>query len=113
MSAVRHTVTVSAVTGTPDKYGDFTPTETSTAVTGLLFAPEGLVENADTDAPRVIGDATLYGVMPEMNSDDTVEHTSDCCTGEDFAYGVWQVVGGSNGWGGGRKATAIRRASTA
>lgn len=109
----RHTVTVSAVTTTTDGYGDSTTTSDSSDVAGLLFAPEGLIENAGTEAARVIGDASLYGVMPQMDSDDTVSHDSGCCDGEDFAHGTWQVVGGSKGWGGGRKATAIRRTASA
>lgn len=109
----RHTVTVSAVTTAPDAYGDSAPSPSTTTARNLLFAPEGLVENDGTDAARVIGDATLYGVMPSMDSDDTVEHASPCCDGADFAFGIWQVVGGSKGWGRGRKATAIRRTASA
>lgn len=111
---VRHTVTIAAVSTATDKYGDGTATTpTSVAVAGLLFAPEGLVENANTTAAKVVGDATLYGVMPAMDSDDTVTHSAPCCGGEDFAFGTWQVVGGSKGWGGGKKATAIRRTASA
>lgn len=105
----RHTVTVTAVTTTTDGYGDSTTTTDTTTASGLLFAPEGLVENEGTNAARVVGDATLYGVMPAMDSDDTIGHADSCCDGDDFAHGTWQVVGGSKGWGGGKKATAIRR----
>lgn len=109
----RHTVTTNAVTTPADQWGDADPTSSGTVSTGILFAPEGLTESTDSAAPTVIGDATLYGVLPHLNADDTVTHAAECCDGEDFLHGTWQVVGGSRGWGRGRKAVAIQRASAA
>lgn len=109
---MRHTVTRNAVTTTADPYGDGTTTTSTRTIRGLLFAPEGVVEG-DGNSPTVVGDATLYGVMPAMDSDDTVQHPTSCCNGEDFAHGLWLVVGGSRGWGSGRKATPIRRTASA
>lgn len=105
----RHTVSTNSVTTTADDLGDGSTSSSSATATDVLFAPEGLVENAGTDAPTVIGDATLYGVLPALMADDTVTHSAPCCDGADFALGTWQVVGGSKGWGGGKKAVPIRR----
>ena len=109
----RHTVTRNAVTATPDSYGDTTATSAASIIRNVLFAPEGVIEGDGTSSPTVVGDATLYGVMPPMDSNDTVSHASSCCNGEDFAHGTWLVVGGSRGWGAGRKATPIRRTASA
>lgn len=108
----RHTVTANAVTTPGDQWGDADPTSSGGTYPGILFAPEGLVETTESAAPAVIGDATLYGILPKLTADDTITHAAPCCDGEDFAHATWQVVGGSRGWGRGRKAVAIQRAST-
>lgn len=104
-----HAVVTTAVVTTTDELGNTTETETSTSLGGILFAPEGYVENASSNAPTVIGSATLYGVLPALDEDDTVTHRTDCCDGADFPRGLWQVVGGSRGWGNGNKAVPIRK----
>lgn len=108
-----HTVTATTVTTTTDDLGNSTEAGTTTVVDDILFAPEGIQESTDADNPRVIGDATLYGKLPALNSDDTVTHAAPCCDGVDFAFGTWQVVGGSKGWGRGDKAVPIRRTGAA
>jgi hypothetical protein len=113
MSFPVHTVTVAHVVTTTDGYGDSTFASTTAVVDGVLFAPEGLAEGQDGDAPVLVGEATLYGSIPALNSDDTVVHAAPCCDGSDFALTTWQVVGGSKGWGGGDAAVAIRRSAGA
>jgi hypothetical protein len=113
MSFPVHTVTFTHVVTTTDGYGDSTTESTSATVDGVLFAPEGLAEGRDGDAPVLVGDATLYGVLPAVDSDDTVTHSAPCCDGSDFALTTWQVVGGSKGWGLGDKAVAIVRSAAA
>lgn len=103
-----HSVTVTRVTTTTDSLGNSTEAPTTSTAT-VRFAPEGMVENANSTSPRVIGDATLYGATPHLDADDTIVHASGCCAGDDFDLGTWQVVGGSRGWGRGRKAVPIRR----
>ncbi|MGZ4530733.1 MAG: hypothetical protein ACXVXP_00105 [Mycobacteriaceae bacterium] len=104
----RHSVTATSVTRTVDRYGDATTTTTTATVTGLRFAPEGYVENVTSSSPTVVGDASLYGILPALDADDTIEHADTCCDGSDFAFGSWQVVGGTKGWGS-KKVCPIRR----
>jgi hypothetical protein len=104
-----HTITATAVTTTWDDHGNSSETTSTTVVAGILFAPEGLQESVDNNTANLIGDATLYGVLPKLDADDTVLHEAACCDGADFKHGVWQVVGGSKGWGRGDKAVPIRR----
>jgi hypothetical protein len=108
-----HTVTATTVTTTTDDLGNSTETTATTVADDILFAPEGIQESTDADTPRVIGDASLYGPLPALNSDDTILHQVACCDGADFAHGTWQVVGGSKGWGRGDKAVPIRRTAAA
>lgn len=109
-----HTISVAAVTTTTDDLGNVTETPSSSTVTGLLYAPEGLTESTDPANPRVIGDATLYGTLTaRLDADDTIDHGSGCCDGADFPHGAWQVVGGSKGWGDGDAAIPIRRTGAA
>lgn len=110
---VTHTVTCTHVTRTTDDDGDSTSTTSTATATDVLFAPEGLQENAPNDSPAVVGDATLYGQLPDLDADDTVLHAAPCCDGADFLHGRWQVVGGSKGWGRGDKAVPIRRTGDA
>lgn len=105
----RHTVTVDIVTTTTDSLGNSTTSASTATVDRVLYAPEGLVENADSDSPTVVGDATLYSrEVARLDADDTITHAGGCCDGQDFQHGTWQVVGGSKGWGTG-KAVPIRR----
>ena len=114
LSASFHEVSVSAVTTTRDKYGDTTEATSDSAVSGVLFAPEGVSESVSADSPAVIGEASLYGGFPRLDADDTVTHAATCCDGRDFAFGTWQVVGGSRGWGGPEMVVVpIKRASDA
>lgn len=107
----RHTVTIHAVTTTEDPYGDSTDDPTDREASGLLFAPEGLVESAGSAAPNVVGSATLYGNTGSLKASDTIEHAAPCCSGDSFPFGVWNVVGGSKGWGGSNYAVPIDRAA--
>lgn len=104
-----HTVTVVTLTTDTDDLGDSTTTTLEQDAAGVLFAPEGIAESTSSRSPAVIGDATLYGPLPKLNADDTVRHEPTCCTGAEFDHGVWQVVGGSRGWGPGQVAAPIQR----
>lgn len=107
-----HTVTVSSVATTNDDLGNTTDTPTNRTATGILFAPEGLVEGAGTNTPRVLGTATLYGNTGPCGADDEVVHASGCCSGAAFPFGTWQVVGGSKGWGGDNYAVPLKQVRT-
>jgi hypothetical protein len=113
MSLPTHTVTTTHVTTTRDIYGNSSESSTTAIVTGVLFAPAGLAEGSDGGAPTLVGEATLYGSLPALDSDDTVTHAGSCCDGSDFPLATWQVVGGSKGWGTGNKAVPIRRTGDA
>lgn len=106
---IAHQVTLQHVVTSIDELGDGTTTTTSTTVTGVLFAPEGLREQTGNDRAAVVGEASLFGQLPTVDANDTVVHDSSCCDGGNFLHGTWQVVGGSHGWGRGDKAIPIRR----
>lgn len=109
-----HTVSLVSATVTVDDLGDSTETTSEAVVSGLVWAPEGIAESNRPDAPRVIGEATLYGILPtRLDADALVRHGSACCDGQTFPLGDWQVVGGAKGWGGGRYAVPIRKVSDA
>ena len=95
-----HAVTATSTATNRDDYGDSTTADTSKVVTGVLFAPEGVAESTASNSPAVVGEASLYGGFPRLDADDSINHAAPCCDGRDFALGVWQVVGGSRGWGG-------------
>lgn len=109
----RHSVTITAVSTTDDGLGNTSATSAPRTATGVLYAPEGLAESTGATSPAVIGDATLYGNTGPCDSDDTVLHEVTCCDGSHFPLGLWQVVGGSKGWGGTNYALPIQRASSA
>ena len=106
-----HTVTATLVTTTDDGLGNTTETTTPRVITGALFAPEGATESVDAQSPKVIGRASLYGAFPRLDADDRIEHSSGCCSGDEFEHGTWQVVGGSRGWGPGMMVVPIDKTS--
>lgn len=114
MQGVHHTVTATAVSTTdPDGLGNTSESKAESVVSRVLFAPEGATESVDAQSPNVIGRASLYGAFPALNSDDRIEHEVDCCSGAEFAHGIWQVVGGSRGWAPGAVVVPIDKAASA
>lgn len=107
----RHTVTIHGAAGGVDDNGDAIPgSPTDREVTDILFAPEGVTESTDPRSPAVLGSAQLLGDTGPCGAEDTITHPDDCCSGEHFARGTWQVVGGSRGWGGGNFQVPINKA---
>ena len=104
-----HTVTAVSATTTDDGLGNTSTTTTPTPISGVLYAPEGATESVATDSPALIGNGSLYGPFPPLDSDDTVKHEATCCSGAEFPLGDWQVVGGSRGWGASMVVVPIQR----
>lgn len=106
-----HTVIASSVTVVDDGLGNTTETMAAATVSDVLYAPEGATESVDSHSPNVIGRASLYGAFPKLDENDRIAHAASCCSGDEFAHGTWNVVGGSRGWGPGLMVVPIDKAN--